>query len=198
MTDIIRDADVSVSTFQNIFRSKDGVLLDLAESMFENQFTFARRVVGENASPALLYAVETSVQLALSELNENIREVYVETYSHPQTMEYVCQKTSSTLYKLLGSYQPECGPSDFYEMDIGSAGIMRGYMARPCDKYFTLDHKLNNFVKMSLRAYRVPEDEIKSILATIQKIDMIQVAEKVMDELFAMLSMRFDFHLSEN
>ena len=102
MTDIIRDADVSVSTFQNIFRSKDGVLLDLAESMFENQFTFARRVVGENASPALLYAVETSVQLALSELNENIREVYVETYSHPQTMEYVCQKTSSTLYKLLG------------------------------------------------------------------------------------------------
>lgn len=184
MTDIIRDADVSVSTFQNIFRSKDGVLLDLAESMFENQFTFARRVVGENASPALLYAVETSVQLALSELNENIREVYVETYSHPQTMEYVCQKTSSTLYKLLGSYQPECGPSDFYEMDIGSAGIMRGYMARPCDKYFTLDHKLNNFVKMSLRAYRVPEDEIKSILATIQKIDMIQVAEKVMDELF--------------
>ena len=75
---------------------------------------------------------------------------------------------------------------------------MRGYMARPCDKYFTLDHKLNNFVKMSLRAYRVPEDEIKSILATIQKIDMIQVAEKVMDELFATLSMRFDFHLSEN
>lgn len=198
MTDIIRDADVSVSTFQNIFRSKDGVLLDLAESMFENQFTLARRVVGENASPALLYAVETSVQLALSELNENIREVYVETYSHPQTVEYVCQKTSSTLYELLGPYQPECGPSDFYEMDIGSAGIMRGYMARPCDKYFTLDHKLNNFVKMSLRAYRVPEDEIKSILATIQKIDMIQVAEKVMDELFAMLSMRFDFHLAEN
>ncbi len=198
MTDIIRDADVSVSTFQNIFRSKDGVLLDLAESMFENQFTFARRIAGENASPALLYAVETSVQLALSELNENIREVYVETYSHPQTVEYICQKTSSTLYELLGSYQPECGPSDFYEMDIGSAGIMRGYMARPCDKYFTLDHKLNNFVKMSLRAYRVPEDEIKSILATIQKIDMIQVAEKVMEELFAMLSMRFDFHLSEN
>lgn len=198
MTDIIRDADVSVSTFQNIFRSKDGVLLDLAESMFENQFTFARQVVGENASPALLYAVETSVQLALSELNENIREVYVETYSHPQTVEYVCQKTSSALYELLGAYQPECTPSDFYEMDIGSAGIMRSYMARPCDKYFTLEHKLDNFVKMSLRAYRVPEDEIKSILATIQKIDMMQVAEKVMQELFAMLSVRFDFHLSEN
>ena len=122
MTDIIRDADVSVSTFQNIFRSKDGVLLDLAESMFESRCTLARRVVGENASPALLYAVESSVQLALSELNENIREVYVETYSHPQTFEYVCQKTSSTLYELLGSYQPECGPSDFYEMDIRSGG----------------------------------------------------------------------------
>lgn len=198
MTDIIRDADVSVSTFQNIFRSKDGVLLDLAESMFENQFTFARRIVGENASPALVYAVETSLQLALAELNENIREVYVETYSHPQTIEYVCQKTSSALYELLGSYQPECTPSDFYELDIGSAGIMRSYMARPCDKYFTLERKLKNFLKMSLRGYRIPEEEIQSIIVTIQKIDIMPLAEKVMQELFKMLSVRFEFTLPEN
>ena len=198
MTDIIRDADVSVSTFQNIFRSKDGVLLDLAESMFENQFEVAGRVVGENASPALLYAVETSVQLAIAELNENVREVYVETYSHPRTAEYVYQKTSSALHRLLGKYQPDRGLSDFYEMEIGSSGMMRNYMARPCDKYFTLNRKLESFLTMALRAYCVPPEEIQSIILTIQQIDILKLAESVLQELFKMLSMRFDFHLSEN
>lgn len=193
MTEIIRDADVSVSTFQNIFRSKDGVLLDLAESMFENQFEFAAKVVGENASPALLYAVETSVQLAIAELNENVREVYVETYSHPRTAEYVYQKTSTALYKLLGKYQPNCGLSEFYEMEIGSSGIMRNYMARPCDKYFTLDRKLKSFLTMALRSYCVPDEEVQSIIATIQHLDIMKLAENVLQELFKMLSMRFDF-----
>lgn len=193
MTEIIRDADVSVSTFQNIFRSKDGVLLDLAESMFENQFEFAAKVVGENASPALLYAVETSVQLAIAELNENVREVYVETYSHPRTAEYVYQKTSTALYKLLGKYQPDCGLSEFYEMEIGSSGIMRNYMARPCDKYFTLDRKLKSFLTMALRSYCVPDEEVQSIIATIQHLDILKLAENVLQELFKMLSMRFDF-----
>ena len=42
MLDIIREADVSSGTFQNIFRTKDGVLSELTEFMFSNQFAVAR------------------------------------------------------------------------------------------------------------------------------------------------------------
>ena len=38
MAEIVKTAGVSNSTFQNIFHSKDGVLMDLTEFMFENQF----------------------------------------------------------------------------------------------------------------------------------------------------------------
>ena len=38
MLDIIREADVSSGTFQNIFKTKDGVLLYLIDVMFKNQF----------------------------------------------------------------------------------------------------------------------------------------------------------------
>ena len=65
MTEIIACADVSTSTFHNIFRSKDGVLEELTEFMFDNQFSIARRIMGEEASPVLVYAFETAIQMTL-------------------------------------------------------------------------------------------------------------------------------------
>ncbi|EKC61597.1 hypothetical protein LEA_12274, partial [human gut metagenome] len=38
-----------------------------------------------------------------------------------------------SLYQIFGPYQPELTARDFYAMEIGSAGIMRSYMAHPCD-----------------------------------------------------------------
>lgn len=195
MNDIIRDADVSAGTFQNIFRTKDGVLLELVHVMFEGQFSSARAVIGENASPVLLYAVETSIQMTLAELNENLREIYVEAYTHTETAEFIYQKTSTELMHIFGSYLPNLSESDFYEMDIGSCGIMRNFMARPCDKYFTLSRKLERFLSMSLSAYRVPEAEQRSVIAAVSKIDIVAVSNAVMKSLFEMLAMKFDFTL---
>ncbi|MGM9603083.1 MAG: TetR/AcrR family transcriptional regulator, partial [Faecousia sp.] len=36
MAQILKEAQVSSSSFQNLFRSKDGVLLELVKFMFEN------------------------------------------------------------------------------------------------------------------------------------------------------------------
>lgn len=78
LAEIIERSDVSYSTFQNIFRAKDGVLTELTEFMFSNQFSAAASVTGAPLTPVQLYAVETSLQLTLTELNENLREIYLE------------------------------------------------------------------------------------------------------------------------
>ena len=41
-------------------------------------------------------------------------------------------------------------------MELGSAGIMRAYMAQPCDEALTLERKIQLFLTMSLPAYRAP------------------------------------------
>ena len=43
MVDILREADVSSSSFQNIFGAKDGVLTAFVEIMFSGQFDAARQ-----------------------------------------------------------------------------------------------------------------------------------------------------------
>ena len=198
VAEIVRKADVSNSTFQNIFRAKDGVLTELVEFMFSHQFSMARRVADSNLPPVFIYAVETSIQLTLTELNESLREVYLEAYRQPQSADYIYRHTASELYQIFGSYLPSYSECDFYEQDIGSSGIMRAYMERPCDLYFTLEKKLSRFLTMSMRAYCVPPDEQQQVLAFIETLDIRGISEQVMQELFRKLEMRFSFSLGNS
>ena len=139
MVDILRAADVSSSSFQNIFGAKDGVLTAFVEIMFSGQFDAARQLAADAPTPVHVYAVETALQLALTELSENLRDIYVEAYTFPATAEIIHRSTTAELQAAFGAYLPGCAESDFYEMELGTAGMMRGYMARRCDPYFTLD-----------------------------------------------------------
>ncbi len=197
MTEIIACADVSTSTFHNIFRSKDGVLSELTEFMFDNQFNVAHQSIGDHATPAMFYAYEVAIQVTLTELNENLREVYLEAYTQPKQVELINQKSATMMYHLFSRYLPGYAESDFYELQIGASGIMHSYMARPCDKYFTLNKKLERFLTMILRAYSVPETEIREALDYVAKADIVATANTVLQELFQALAMRFNFVLAK-
>ena len=196
IADVMAEADVSSSSFRNIFGTKDGILSELVDVMFENQFEMAGAALENPASPAMLYAVETAIQMAITERNENLREIYLEAYANPDIAEQIHRKTATAIAKIFRPYLPECTESDFYEMEIGTAGIMNGYMARRCDIYFTLERKLERFLHMALGAYQVPKPEQDAIVSQICKLDICRIADNVMQKLFAALAMRFDFSLN--
>lgn len=191
VADIVHEANVTVSTFQNIFRTKDGVLYELMQDMFSGQFAAAERFAIRGTTPAAIYAVETAIQLAIVELDPNIRNIYIEVYTNRETTAFINRQTALRTKALFGRYLPGYTESDFYEMDIGSAGLMRAYMVCSCDMYFPLERKIERFLSMSLAAYHVPEDEIQAVLSFVQQMDIRTVAKEVLEELFAMLEMHF-------
>ena len=197
LAQISKEAGVSISSFQNIFVNKEGVLLELTQIMFAGQFDAARNLGGQALKPVFVYAAETAIQLTLTELNENIREVYVAAYSNPAAAEYIYKRTADELEQIFLPYNPDCTASDFYEFEIGSSGIMRGFMARKCDRYFTLEKKLTKFLTMALRAYNVPKEEIDQALAFVLSLDIRAISEEIMHRLFASLAMQFHFDLTE-
>lgn len=196
LAEIIKKADVSYSTFQNIFRAKDGVLTELVEFMFSNQFAMARDEAGAKLPPVYVYAVETAIQMTLTELNENLREIYIEAYTEKEASEYILRETAKELHGIFGSYLPDATERDFYNMEIGSASIMRGYMAHPCDEELTLEKKLRLFLTMSLRAYSVPKEEVEQVIRFVEGLDIRAIAEQVMQKLFKALAMRYEFSLT--
>lgn len=198
ITQITENAGVTRGSFQNLFRTKDAVLLELVETMFSGQFSAAKSITGQQLPPVYAYAVETAIQLTLTELNERLREIYLEAYSLPDTAEYIHFHTTAELKQIFGGSFPGYSDSDFYEMEIGTAGLMRGYMARKCDIHFPLDRKLSRFLTAAMRVYRVPEEEQRQVLAFIRSLDIRAIAAEVMEKLFAMLEMKFDFKLPSN
>lgn len=195
VSQIVDGAGVARGSYLNLFPTKDKILLELVETMFSGQFGVARNIADDRLPPVYTYAVETAIQLTLTELNENLREIYIEAYSLPDTAEYIYLNTTAELKRIFGAYFPGYTDSDFYEMEIGTAGLMRGYMARKCDIHFPLERKLNRFLTAAMRVYRVPEEEQTKVLAYVQALDIRGIAAEVMQKLFAMLEMKYDFKL---
>ncbi len=192
---IVEEAGVARGSFQNFFHTKDGILMELVETMFGGQFNMARSVIGKNLPALYIYAVETAIQLAITEINENIREIYIEAYSLPNTSEYIFLNTTKELKLLFGAYLPDYSDSDFYDMEIGTAGLMRNYMAKKCDIHFPFERKLECFLTASMRVYKVPQEEQEKVLAFVKTLDFEKMAGGVLQKLFAKLEMKYDFTL---
>ena len=196
VSQIVDEAGVARGSYLNLFPTKDKILLDLTETMFGGQFGTARSIAGDDLPPVYAYAVETAIQLTLTELNENLREIYVESYTVPDIAEYIYLHTTAELKQIFGGNFPDYSDADFYEMDIGTAGLMRSYMARKCDIHFPLERKIGRFLTAAMRVYKVPEDEQEKVLSFIRTLDIEAIATEVMHRLFAMLEMKYEFKLS--
>ena len=117
MAAILKEADVSSSSFQNVFGNKDGVMYELMKLMFSGQFSAAdsaAALLGPNASPAFVYALETSIQLTIAELSEIICDLYLQAYISERSLEYIRRNTAKHLQKMFQQYNPSFDEEDFY------------------------------------------------------------------------------------
>ena len=155
--EIARAAGMTPSSFFRAFPSKEALLLELDKRMFSGQFALAEQH-STAQDPVLLYAVETAIQLHIAELTEPLRELYVTAYTLPSTSAYLYRSTAKRLEGIFGDYLPDAEAKDFYEMEIASTGMMRSFMAVPCDVYFTVERKIARFLECALKLYNVPPE----------------------------------------
>ncbi len=195
VSQIVKEAQISVSSLQNIFHTKEDILNELIEFMLARQFDAAVDLCGEGASGLQVYAAAAAIQLALAERDENLRDLYLEAYSGLGTSDCICQGVAQRLLDTFGKYQPGYTLGNFYNMELGISGIMRGYMSRKCSMHFTFEEKLEYFLAISLRAYQVPEEELAEVLQYIKKLDMLSAVDQIWGKILAALEEEYDFKL---
>lgn len=176
--EIARAAGIGQSSFFHVFPSKEALLLELVQRMFAGQFDLAGQHSGAE-DPVFLYAVETALQLHIAELTEPLRELYVMGYTLPSTSAFIYRSTAARLQKIFGEYLPDAQPKDFYEMEIASGSIMRGFMSVPCDVYFTMEAKISRFLDCSLKLYDVPKEKRAAITAAVLQMDLHTMASGI-------------------
>ena len=179
--EIATAAGIGQSSFFHVFPSKEALLLELVKRMFGGQFDLAEQHSGED-DPVFLYAVETALQLHIAELSEPLRELYVTGYSLPTTSVYIFHSTAKRLQTIFGPYLPDAQPKDFYEMEIASASMMRGFMAVPCDVYFTIEAKITRFLDCALKLYDVPKEKRSAVTAAVLQLDLHTMAASIIQK----------------
>lgn len=179
--EIATAAGIGQSSFFHVFPSKEALLLELVKRMFGGQFDLAGQHSGTE-DPVFLYAVETALQLHIAELSEPLRELYVTAYSLPSTSAYIYRSTAERLQGIFGEYLPNAQAKDFYEMEIASAGIMRSFMAVPCDLYFTAEVKIARFLDCALKLYNVPEEKRAAVTAAVLRLDLHAMAADIIQK----------------
>lgn len=181
---ISKAAGMSPTSFFASFESKEALLLRLTGEMFSNQFGMTGRLVGDG-DPVLLYAAEIALQMHIVELSEPLREVYVMAYTLPSTLEYIYSNTAQKLMHIFAQYMPDAALKDFYELDIATGGITRGYMAKHCDLYFTIEQKLRRYLGCCLTIYRVPQEKQDEVIKEVLALDLHSAAKKIIAETIA-------------
>lgn len=178
---IAKRAGMSPSSFFAAFENKEALLLTLVKIMFEGQFNHAEQIEGVSKDPLLLYGIETTLQLYITEMSEPLRELYVVAYSLKSTSEYIYTQMSARLQSIFAAYQQEAQAIDFYEMEVASSGVMRAFMAKKCDLYFNVERKLKRFLECSLTLYAVPQEERRRVIAAVLDMDLKSIAKKIID-----------------
>ena len=176
---IARAAGMSPTSFFAAFENKEALLLTLTQIMFENQFAKAR-AFAKDMEPLMVYCLETSLQIYITELSEPLREIYVMAYTLPSTTEYILKSTAVQIKAIFSPFMPEAE-----EKDIASGSIMRGFMARKCDMYFTVQKKISRFLECCLKLYDVPKEKRASLIEAVLAFDLHSVAKRLIDEIIA-------------
>lgn len=172
-------AGISAGAPFSLFGNKEGVLLELVRMMFSGQFELAESLTGADGDPLLLYGVETALQLHITELSWQLRELYVMAYSLSSTSEFLYEQTAARLSVIFGPYLPHCENKDFYELEVASASIMRGFMAKPCDIYFTIERKLRRFLQCCFKLYDVPPEKYEPVIERVLQMDIKHMAKQM-------------------
>ena len=187
IVDIAARAGVNRGSVLFAIKSKENLLRTLVSHVLESTFSSSASLVRETGDPVLSYAVESALQLYMAESREEVRELAAVAYTLPSTSELIFRKTAKRLMELFKPCNPDWEERDFYEREIASGSIMRGYMARPCDLYFTMERKMRVFLETTLAIYHVPEEKAGEAMQFLSGFDFEDIAERAMKTMIDVL-----------
>ncbi len=185
---IAADANTTYGSIQFLYPAKEDLLCELVKYVLEGQFSAAARFIADKTDDKILfYAAETTMQLYMAESSEHIRNLYASAYSMPKSSRIIQVAIAEKLESIFGEYLPQLKMQDFYMREIASGGIMRSFMMRPCDMWFTMDLKVKAYLEATLRVYEVPQKKIDEAVAFVNRFDFASIAKNTVDTMYRLL-----------
>ncbi len=188
LRDIAKAAGVSYGSMTFALGSKENIISELVGFVLDGQFSATSEILrGKTEDKILFYAAETTLQLYMAESSEHMRELYSLSYSLEPSCAIIYEKITGKLQDIFKERYPDFTSAEFYEKELASAGVMRNYMTRPCDIFFTMERKVKAFLENTFLIYELPRERIDEAIAFVGQFDWVMIASGVIDNMLAYL-----------
>ena len=178
MAELAKEANVAYGELFRIGIDKENIISELVAYVLEGQFELTAKLLKDKTEDKVLfYAAETVLQLHMAESSEHIRDLYTTSYSLRHSSEKIYTTITKKLEDIFKEYLPKHNTSDFYELEIASAGIMRNFLTVPCNMFFTMDRKIKRFLETTFLIFRVPDEKINEAIEFVSQFDFNKIAQ---------------------
>lgn len=173
---------VSENAIYYEMKTKDTIIAELIGYVIEHQREITAEMLnGVTDDKLQRYCFEKALQLYISETSETMRELYTTIYSIPKTWDYIKEVNAEALKHVFGDRFTELDFKDYYELEIATGGIMRGYLTVPCNMYFTKRQKVKRYIETTLRVFSIDNETIESTINFISQFDFSKIASDTVD-----------------
>ena len=104
------------------------------------------------------------------------------------TAELIQNTITAKLEYLFKEHLPEFTSSDFYELEIASGSIIRGYMVKQCSEKLTMEKKVHRFIETTFKIYDLPKEKIAEAIEFVQRFDFEQIAKATIEFMVSYLA----------
>lgn len=173
-------AGVGAGSLNNCFRTKEDLLLVVAEHLAENQRATVKNRFPDT-TPIMCFCLEIAAELVLCENNQRAKDLHVAIYTLPKTLNFMKEACYKETMDILGERLTEWSEQDFYETEIITRSILFGFIMEECNARFTIEQKVFRCLNNLLKLYNVKREERHNTIRTVLNHDLDEMAEEMMN-----------------
>ncbi len=179
---IAEDSGVKLGVITYHFRTKEDLLLLLAEELMDYHAGVIEETLNQDNDVLVAYAMEIATQIAICECDLKMWDLYHAIYAHPITYENIKSWAAIKNYNLFKERLPHWTESGFREKEIIASGIEFAAIKSFCDRTLTLERKIAVVLDSLLMLYETTNEERKAVVEKILEADCKKMSDKLLGE----------------
>lgn len=179
---ISNELNISTGNLTFYFPTKEHILLELTKEITEFHTKCIDKVF-EKDDDLFAYCWEVAAQIILCEENENAKDIYLATYSHPMTLQYVKDWTAEKNQRILGNRLSDWTYERFRRVENVTCCIERSALTEPCTENYTIEDKIRLILTCLLKIYDISSEEREKVINKILETDYHKMGHDLLKQL---------------
>jgi len=180
---IVKRANCSPGELTHFFGTKENILCEVVRMVLPTHQETLEGSGDQNIPSEIRYTLEIAVELSMCEQNEVIRDLYINAYTLPKTINLIRDNFYQKSYKLFKDYLPSWTETDFYETEVLSMGIVYSALMDRCSVRYNIKQKIARVIDALLKIYEFSKERREETKKAISQINVEEFAKKAEKEM---------------